>query len=59
MYVIITALYIVFTIIQIWCKCVCKYCACDISAIVNESFISTIVLISHIPYLLTHLRHIW
>ena len=38
-----------------WCKCVCKYCICDISAIVNESFIFTIVLMSHIPCLLTHL----
>ena len=32
--------------------------ACDISAIVNESFIFTIVLMSRIPYLLTHLHHI-
>ena len=24
-----------------WCKCVCKYCICDISAIVNENFIFT------------------
>ena len=31
---------------------------CDVSAIVNESFIFTIVLMSHIPYLLTHLHHI-
>ena len=38
--------------------CVCKYCICDLSAIVNESFIFTIVLMSHIPYLLTHLHRI-
>ena len=38
-----------FTIIQMNCKCVCKY---DISAIVNESFIFTPVLI--LPYLLAH-----
>ena len=48
-------IYIAFTIIQISCKCVWKYCTCDISAIVNESFIFTIVLMSHIPYLLKHL----
>ena len=34
------------------------YCIHDISAIVNESFIFTIVLMSHIPCLLTHLHHI-
>ena len=34
---------------------ICKYWMRDISAIVNESFIFTIVLMSHIPYLLTHL----
>ena len=40
-----------------WCKYIyiCKYCICDISTIVNEFFIFTIVLMSHIPYLLTHL----
>ena len=33
--------------------CICKYCICGISAIVNEFFKFTIVLMSHIPYLLT------
>ena len=33
-------IYNVFTTIQMWCKCVCKYCICDISAIVNESLYS-------------------
>ena len=33
----------------------CKYGICDISSIVNESFIFLTVLMSHIPYLLTHL----
>ena len=32
------------------CKSVCKYCVCDISAIVNQSFIFTTVLMSHITY---------
>ena len=35
--------------VQMWCKCVSKYCTCDISNIVNESFIFTMVLMSHIP----------
>ena len=47
-----------FTTVQMWCTCLCKYGICDISAIVNESFIFTAVLMSHIPYLLTHLHHI-
>ena len=55
---IIIWIYFVFTIIQIWCTCVCKYCICDISAIVNESFIFTIVLMSDILYFLTPLHHI-
>ena len=38
-----------------WYKCACKYCICDISAIVNERFIFTAVLMSHMTYLLTHL----
>ena len=51
-------IYNIFTTVQMRCKCVCKFCVCDISAIVNESFIFTIVLMSHIPYLLTHMHHI-
>ena len=46
-------IYNVLTIKQMWCKCVCKYCICDISTIVNESFIFTTVLMS--PDLLTRI----
>ena len=52
-------IYNIFTTVQMWRICVCKYGICDISAIVNESFIFTMVLVSHIPYLLTHLYHFW
>ena len=48
-------IYNIFTTVQMWCKCVC---ICEISAIVNESFIFTIVLMLHIPYFLTDLHHV-
>ena len=51
-------IYNTFTTDQMWFTCVCKYCICDISAVVNESFIFTMVLMSHIQYLHTYVHHI-
>ena len=42
-------IYNILTTDQMWCTCVCKYGICDISTIVNKSFMF-IVLMSHIPY---------
>ena len=49
-------IYNIFTTDEMWCKCVSKYCICDINIIVNIKDSFTIAEMSHIQYLHTHLN---
>ena len=51
-------IYNIFTTDQMWYKYVSKYGICDINTVVNIKDSFTTVLMSHVPYLLTHLHHI-